>query len=49
MPSRRFVCAMLAVFTVPHPPVTQLGVIKWAADQERLGKLEGPALEALKT
>lgn len=41
-------CAVLAVFTLPHPPVTQLGVIKWAAEQERLGKLEGPALEALK-
>ena len=41
-------CAVLAVFTLPHPPVTQLGVIKWAAEQDRLGKLEGPALEALK-
>jgi hypothetical protein len=41
-------CAVLAVFTLPHPPVTQLGVLKWAAEQERLGKLDAPALEVLK-
>lgn len=41
-------CAVLAVFTVPHPPVTQLGVLKWTKDQERLEKLETPALELVK-
>ncbi|MEI9897726.1 MAG: hypothetical protein WDN28_28680 [Chthoniobacter sp.] len=41
-------CAVLAVFTLPHPPVTQLGVLKWAREQERLGKLDAPALEAIK-
>jgi hypothetical protein len=41
-------CAVVAVFTVPHPPVTQLGVLKWAQEQGRLGKLDAPALEALK-
>jgi hypothetical protein len=41
-------CAVLAVFTLPHPPVTQLGVLKWTAEQERLSKLDAPALEVLK-
>jgi hypothetical protein len=41
-------CAILAVFALPHPPVTQLGVVKWAREQERLGKLEPVALEAVK-
>jgi hypothetical protein len=41
-------CAVLAVFALPHPPVTQLGVLKWAREQERLGKLETPAMEAIK-
>ncbi len=41
-------CAVLAVFTIPHPPVTQLGVLKWAAEQDRLGKLDAPAVEVLK-
>lgn len=41
-------CAVLAVFTLPHPPVTQLGVLKWAAEQGRLGKLDTAALETLK-
>jgi len=40
--------AVVAVFTVPHPPVTQLGVVKWVREQERLEKLEPAALEALK-
>jgi hypothetical protein len=40
--------AVVAVFTVPHPPVTQLGVVKWVREQERLDKLEPAALEALK-
>jgi len=41
-------CAVLAVFALPHPPVTQLGVLKWAREQERLDKLGTPALEAVK-
>lgn len=41
-------CAVLAVFILPHPPVTQLGVLKWAREQERLAKLDAPALEAVK-
>ncbi|HSI13116.1 MAG TPA: hypothetical protein VK961_13785 [Chthoniobacter sp.] len=41
-------CAVLAVFALPHPPVTQLGVLKWAREQERLGKLDPVALEAVK-
>jgi hypothetical protein len=41
-------CAVLAVFTLPHPPVTQLGVLKWAADQGWLGKLDPVALEVFK-
>lgn len=41
-------CAVLAVFALPHPPVTQLGVLKWVREQERLGKLDAVALEAVK-
>jgi hypothetical protein len=41
-------CAVLAVFALPHPPVTQLGVLKWVREQERLGKLNPTALEAVK-
>jgi hypothetical protein len=41
-------CAVLAVFALPHPPVTQLGVLKWVREQERLGKLNPSALEAVK-
>ena len=40
-------CAVLAAFILPHPPVTQLGVLKWAAEQERLAKLDATALEAV--
>ncbi len=32
-------CALLAVFLVPHAPVTQLGVIKWASEAGKLAKL----------
>ena len=42
-------CALLAVFTLPHPPVTQLGVLKWAAEAGRLTKLHELALEAVKS
>ena len=41
-------CAVLAVFLIPHPPVTQLGVLKWAQESGRLGKLQENALEAFK-
>ena len=41
-------CAVLAVFSIPHPPVTQLGVLKWAQENGRLGKLHEAALEAVK-
>ena len=41
-------CALLSVFTLPHPPVTQLGVLKWAAEAGRLDKLHELALEAVK-
>ena len=41
-------CALLTVFTMPHPPVTQLGVLKWAADAGRLEKLHELVLEAVK-
>lgn len=41
-------CAVLAAFTLPHPPVTQLGVLKWAAEQERLARLDSTTLEAVK-
>ena len=40
-------CALLTVFTLPHPPVAQLGVIKWAAEAARLSKLQEPALGAV--
>ncbi|MEA3208941.1 MAG: hypothetical protein QOE70_1998 [Chthoniobacter sp.] len=40
-------CAVLAAFSVPHPPVTQLGVLKWAQEAGRLDKLQEPALEAV--
>jgi hypothetical protein len=41
-------CAVLAVFSIPHPPVTQLGVLKWAQENGRLGKLHEAALDAVK-
>lgn len=41
-------CAVMSVFTIPHPPVTQLGMLKWAQENGRLGKLQEEALEAVK-
>ena len=41
-------CAVMSVFTLPHPPVTQLGILKWAQENGRLGKLQDEALEAVK-
>jgi len=40
-------CAVLTVFSIPHPPVTQLGVLKWAHEAGRLDKLQEPALGAV--
>ena len=40
-------CAVLSVFTLPHPPVTQLGILKWAQENGLLGKLQPEALEAV--
>ena len=41
-------CAVMSVFTLPHPPVTQLGILKWAQENGRLDKLQEEALEAVK-
>ncbi len=40
-------CALLTVFTLPHPPVAQLGIMKWAAEAGRLAKVQEPALGAV--
>ncbi|HEX8294871.1 MAG TPA: hypothetical protein VF593_01105 [Chthoniobacteraceae bacterium] len=40
-------CAVLAAFCVPHPPMTQLGVIKWTQAAGRLDKLQDAALAAI--
>jgi len=32
-------CAITAAFSTPHPPLTQLGVLKWAAENGRLARL----------
>ena len=37
-------CAVVAAFATPHSPVTQLGVLKWAAENGRLAKLHESAL-----
>ncbi len=37
-------CALFTAFFLPHPPVTQLGIIKWAAEAGRLTKLPEPIL-----
>jgi hypothetical protein len=39
-------CALVSSFSVPHAPVTQLGIIKWAAEAGRLTKLHELALES---
>ena len=40
-------CATLSAFMVPHPPVTQLGVLKWAQEADRLDKLQEPTLSTV--
>ena len=41
--------ALLVAFSLPHPPVTQLGVLKWVHESGRLGKLHESALAAVTT
>ena len=36
-------CALVSAFSVPHAPVTQLGVIKWAAEAGRLNSTSARA------
>jgi len=38
--------AVLAAFSLSHPPVTQLGVLKWAQEAGRLEAIQEPALSA---
>jgi hypothetical protein len=38
-------CAVLAVFSLPHPPGTQLAILKWAAEGGHLEKLHESAVE----
>ena len=40
--------AMMTVFSLPHPPASQLGILKWAAQHDRISKLQPVALEAVK-
>lgn len=40
-------CALVSAFAMPHPPVTQLGVLKWAAEAGRLTKLNESAISAV--
>ncbi len=40
-------CAVLSAFQLSHPPVTQLGVLKWAAESDRLSKLNPVAVAAI--
>ncbi len=37
-------CAIMAVFSLPHPPIAQLGILRWAGDAGRLAKLHEAAL-----
>lgn len=40
-------CGVMSTFTLPHPPVTQLGMVKWAQAHGGLDKLAAEALEAV--
>ena len=40
--------ALMTVFSLPHPPASQLGILKWAAEHDRLSKLSPVAVEAVK-
>jgi hypothetical protein len=39
-------CALLVAFTLPHAPVTQLGIIKWVGEAGRLSKIHSSAMDA---
>jgi hypothetical protein len=39
--------ALLAAFSVPHPPATQLSLLKWGAEGGRLSRLAEPALATI--
>lgn len=39
-------CALLSAFSLPHAPITQMGIIKWAAEAGRLSKLHPIVIEA---
>ena len=41
-------CALSAVFAVPHPPVAQMGILQWASQSGRLGKLPTESMELVK-
>ncbi|MCE9610902.1 MAG: hypothetical protein K8R23_11970 [Chthoniobacter sp.] len=40
-------CGVMSAFTLPHPPVTQLGMVKWAQANGGLDKLAAEALDAV--
>ena len=40
-------CAVVAAFTVPHPPMAQLGILKWVQETGKLGELQETALAAV--
>lgn len=40
-------CAVAAAFAVSHPPSTQLGILKWAADAGKLEKLDDATLQSI--
>ena len=40
-------CTVVAAFTVPHPPVAQLGILKWVQETGKLGELDETALAAV--
>ena len=40
-------CAVVSTFWLPHPPITQLGVLKWVGESGRLDKLHETALTAV--
>ncbi|MHA3771914.1 hypothetical protein ACXR0O_10300 [Verrucomicrobiota bacterium sgz303538] len=39
-------CALLSALSLPHAPITQLGVIKWAAELGRLAKVHQTVIDA---
>jgi hypothetical protein len=41
--------AVFIAFSLPHPPITQLAILKWVKENERLDKLQEPAQAAVLT